>query len=211
LSSAQQCASAADCGQPIPGSSCGCTRDLIARKDANLAPYLEARAKATELGCVTDGGSTCDCPSADGFACIENVCSWNYTNTLPDPTCEPVDAAALCVRGTPTTDGELIEAGDQLQITVRSAGCLSSSCSKVIEASCTIGSGVDFEAKANFCVADTSGSAQACTDDCGTAHADCSFGQALTAGYHQVKLGAMAVGFQVPSKLPLGGLCAGAR
>jgi hypothetical protein len=217
LASAQKCASAADCGQPIPGSSCGCTRDLVARKDADLAPYLALKAKVSEQGCMADGGSTCDCPSANGFACIQNVCGWNYANTLPDPSCEPVEAAELCVRGTPTADGEVIEAGDQLQITVRSGGCLSSSCSKVIEASCTIGSGPTFEAqptfeaKANFCVADTSKSGQACTDDCGTAHANCSFGQALTAGYHQVKLGSIAVGFQVPGKLPLGGLCADAR
>jgi hypothetical protein len=139
------------------------------------------------------------------------VCGWNYTNTLPDPTCEPVDAAELCVRGTAIADQEVIEAGDPLEITVRSGGCLSSSCSQVIEASCTIGSGLDFEAKANFCVADSSKSGQACTDDCGTAHADCSFGQPLTAGYHRVKLGSIAVEFQVPSKLPLGGLCASAR
>ena len=211
LVSAQKCASAADCGQPIPGSSCGCTRDLVARKDANLDPYLDLRAKASEQGCMLDGGSTCDCPSADGFACIENVCAWNYTNTLPDPTCEPVEAAELCVRGAVTADGEMLEAGDSLKITVRSAGCLSSSCSKVIEASCTIGSGVNFDAQANFCVADTSKSGGACTDDCGTAHADCSFGQPLMAGNHQVKLGSIAVGFQVPSKLPRGGLCAGAR
>jgi hypothetical protein len=209
LVSAQKCASAADCGQPIPGSSCGCTRDLVARKDANLAPYLDLRAKAYEQGCVSEAGSTCDCPNADGFACIENVCGWNYTNTLPDPTCEPVPAAELCVRGAVTADGEVLEAGDPLQITVRSGGCLSSSCSKVIEASCTIGAGVNFEAQANFCVADTSKSGQACTDDCGTAHADCSFGQPLSAGTHHVKLGSLALGFQVPSKFPLGGLCVG--
>ena len=69
----------------------------------------------------------------------------------------------------------------------------------------------DFDVKANFCVADTSKPGQACTADCGTAHADCSFGQPLAAGEHQVKLGTIVVGFQVPSKLPLGGLCAGTR
>jgi hypothetical protein len=211
LSSVQKCTAAADCGQPIPGSSCGCTRDLVARKDADLTSYLDLRSKVSELGCATDGGSTCDCPSADGFACINNVCGWNYANTLPDPTCEPVEAAELCVRGKAGTDGEQIAAGDPLQVTVRSGGCLSSSCSKVIEASCAIGSGVNFDVQANFCVADTSKQGQGCTDDCGTANAECSFGQPLTAGYHQVKLGSIALGFQVPSKLPLGGLCASTR
>jgi hypothetical protein len=211
LSGVQRCASPADCGQPIPGSSCGCTRDLVARKDAELSTYLAERAKVSELGCATEGGSTCDCPNADGFACINNVCGWNYVNVEPEPACQPYDAAELCLRGTKTTDGELIAAGDPLQITVRSSGCLSSSCSKVVEASCTIGASGVFDVTANFCVANTSKPDQACTDDCGTAHADCSFGQPLTAGDHQVNLGSIAVGFQVPSKLPLGGLCVSTR
>lgn len=211
LSSVQTCMSAADCGQTIPGSSCGCTRDLVARKDADLSSYLAQRAKVSELGCATDVGSTCDCPNADGFACIKNVCAWNYVQVEPDPVCQPYDAAELCVRGKTTADGELLAAGDPLQITVRSSGCLSSSCSKVVEASCTISSSAAFDVKASFCVADTSKPGQACTADCGTAHADCSFGQPLTAGEHQVKLGSIAVGFQVPSKLPLGGLCANTR
>jgi len=213
LSSVQMCTSAADCGQPILGSSCGCTRDLVARKDADLSSYLAQRAKLSELGCASEGGSTCDCPVAQGFDCIDNVCSWNYLNVEPppDPTCEPYDAAELCVRGTATADGESIAAGDPLQITVRSSGCLSSSCSKVVEASCTIASNAAFDVKANFCVANTAKPGQGCTGDCGTAHADCSFGQPLTAGEHQVKLGSIAVGFQVPSKLPIGGLCANTR
>jgi len=213
LASIQKCTAAADCGQPIPGSSCGCTRDLVARKDANLAPYLEQKAKVAELGCETDGISTCDCPSTNGFACISNVCTWNYAKVEPepDPVCESYEAAELCVRGKASGDGEVIAAGDPLQVTVRSSGCLSSSCSKVVEASCTIASSADFDVKANFCVANTAKPNQGCTADCGTAHADCSFGQPLTAGEHQVKLGSIAVGFQVPSKLPIGGLCAGIR
>jgi hypothetical protein len=213
LSSVQKCTSAADCGQPIPGSSCGGTRDLVARKDADLSSYLAQRAKVTELGCASEGGSTCDLPTADGFACISNVCAWNYVNVEPepDPACEPYYAAELCVRGTATSDGELVSAGDPLQITVRSSGCLSSSCSKVVEASCSISSSAAFDVKAKFCVANTAKPDQGCTADCGTAHANCSFGQPLTAGEHQVKLGSIAVGFQVPSKLPLGGLCAGTR
>ncbi|MEO6599951.1 MAG: hypothetical protein ABIQ16_08785 [Polyangiaceae bacterium] len=215
LASVQKCKSAADCGQPIPGSSCGCTRDLVARKDADISPYLAQKARVFDLGCASEGGSTCDCPNADGFACVDNVCSWNYVTVEPepepDPTCAHYDPASLCVRGTATTDGELIAAGDPLQITVRSSGCLSSSCSKVVEASCQVSSGASFDVQANFCVSNTEKPGQGCTADCGTAHADCSFGQPLTAGEHQVKLGAIVVGFQVPSKLPLGGLCASLR
>jgi hypothetical protein len=209
LATIQACKTAAECGQVIKGSSCGCTRDLVARNDANIAPYLALQSKAGELGC--SGGSTCDCPNADGFACINNTCSWNYVDITPDPVCQQYDPGELCVRGTPTTDGEVIAAGDPLQITVRSKGCLSSSCSKVQEASCTIGMGSGFEVKANFCIADTSKPGQGCTADCGNANAECSFGQPLKAGEHKVTLGSIAVGFQVPSKLPFGGLCAGSR
>ncbi|HKO52926.1 MAG TPA: hypothetical protein VJV79_34695 [Polyangiaceae bacterium] len=213
LNSVQKCTSAAECGQPIPGSSCGGTRDLIARKDADLSSYLAQRAKVAEVGCASEGGSTCDLPYADGFACIKNVCGWNYVTVEPDPApaCESQEPAELCVRGKATADGELVAAGDPLQITVRSSGCLSSSCSKVVEASCTIASGAAFDVKANFCVANTAKPGQPCTADCGTAHADCNFGQPLTVGEHQVKLGSIAVGFQVPSKLPIGGLCASIR
>jgi hypothetical protein len=89
LASVQKCMTAGDCAQPIPGSSCGCTRDLVARKDADLSSYLALRAKSAELGCDTGGGSTCDCPNAEGFACINNVCAWNYVNVEPppDPAC----------------------------------------------------------------------------------------------------------------------------
>ena len=211
LASVQKCDSAADCGQRIPESSCGCTRDLIARNDADLSSYLAQRSKVRELACETEGGSTCDCPNADGFACIDHVCGWNYVSVEPEPTCAHVDAAELCVRGTKSGDGEVLRAGDPLQVTVQSGGCLSSSCSKVVEASCTIGSSPGFEVEANFCVANTAAPGTACTADCGVAHADCSFGQPLTAGEHQVNLGSITVGFQVPTVLPRGGLCARAR
>lgn len=211
LASVQRCESAAECGQRIPGSSCGGTRDLIARKDADLTRYLAQRGRVAELGCASEGGSTCDLPAVNGFACLDHVCGWNYVDVEPRPTCERFEAAELCVRGTPAMDSESIAPGDQLQVHVRSAGCLSSSCSKVIEASCKIDSGAGFDVEANFCVANTEQPGQGCTDDCGTAHADCSFGQPLTAGEHQVRLGSIVVGFQVPGKFPLGGLCASSR
>lgn len=213
LSSAQRCMSAADCGQTIPGSSCGCTRDTVARNDADLTSYLAARAKAVELGCLKEAGSTCDCPQADGFACINNVCGWNYVTEEPPPVpeCKPYAPGELCVRGAPTSDGELLAEGDPLRVTVRSSGCFSGSCSQVVRAACMISGGSAFNVAADLCVADTSKPGKACTDDCGWATADCSSGQPLTVGEHQVKLGSIAVGFQVPSKLPLGGLCAGTR
>lgn len=207
LASVQQCSTAADCGQPITGSSCGCTRDLVARKDADLGHYLDLQQRASEL--CGAGGSTCDCPSADGFACVNDRCAWNYTTTEPDPVCQKYEANHLCVRGTATADGEVLAVGDILNVTVQSSACLSSSCDKVQAAECAITERDGFDVDASFCVATTVAPGQGCTDDCGRARAGCSFGQGLTAGEHQVRLGSIVVGFQVPTKLPRGGLCAG--
>jgi hypothetical protein len=208
LASIQQCSTAADCGQPIKGSSCGCTRDLVARKDADLERYLELQQSALET--CGFGGSTCDCPEADGFACVNERCAWNYTGEAePEPACQKYEGGRLCVRGTPTTDGEVLTVGDVLTVTVQSKGCFSSSCSKVHTAECSISEGDGFDVAASFCVADTGAPGQPCTADCGNVHADCSVGEGLSAGEHQVRLGSAVVGFQVPTKLPLGGLCAG--
>jgi hypothetical protein len=205
LASVQRCSTAADCGQPIAGSSCGCTRDLVARNDADLDRYLDLQQSASELCDV--GGSTCDCPEADGFACVNQRCTWNYTT--PAPVCEKHEGGRLCVRGTPAGDGEVLAVGDVLTVTVQSQGCFSSSCSEVHAAECAITAGDGFDVAASFCVADTAASGEACTDDCGHVAADCSFSQGLGAGEHQVRLGSVVIGFQVPTKLPVGGLCAG--
>jgi hypothetical protein len=211
LARVQQCSTAADCGQPISGSSCGCTRDLVARKDADLKHYMELQQSASELCGL--GGSTCDCPAADGFACVNERCAWNYTTTEPepDPVCQKYEGSRLCVRGTATADGEVLAIGDILSVTVQSNGCFSSSCTKVHAAECAITDGNGFDVAASFCVAETAAPGQGCTDDCGSVHADCSFGQGLAAGEHQVRLGSVVVGFQVPTTLPLGGLCAGSE
>jgi hypothetical protein len=209
LAKVQRCSTAAECGQPISGSSCGCTRDLVARKDADLDRYLDLQERAAEL--CGAGGSTCDCPEADGFDCVNQRCAWNHTTTEPEPVCEKLEGSRLCLRGTPTADGELLEEGDILSVTVQAPGCFSSSCTKVHAAKCAVTEGDGFDVAASFCVADTSVPGQGCTADCGNVHADCSFGQGLSAGDHQVRLGSVVVGFQVPTKLPLGGLCAGSQ
>lgn len=73
------CTRASDCGQPLVGTSCGCTRDLVARADADTTRFYAILDRADELGCEPPGGvSTCDCPAAEGFACVANQCTWNY-------------------------------------------------------------------------------------------------------------------------------------
>jgi hypothetical protein len=74
----QSCTQDADCGQVLTGTSCGCTRDLVARLGADTARFYDLQERQGELGC---GGliSTCDCPRADGFACVNRTCSWDYS------------------------------------------------------------------------------------------------------------------------------------
>lgn len=77
LASLQACRTDADCGTELRGTSCGCTRNLVARADADLTRFSRIQAQLSAAEC---GGfiSTCDCPPADGFACSEGRCTWNY-------------------------------------------------------------------------------------------------------------------------------------
>jgi hypothetical protein len=73
------CTADADCGQVLTGTSCGCTRNWVAAHDADLATWNELRDLAGEMQCSLPGMiSTCDCPPADGFACHDGTCTWNY-------------------------------------------------------------------------------------------------------------------------------------
>jgi hypothetical protein len=93
LEKVRSCGSDDDCGQVIKGSSCGCTRDLLARKDADLTRLSYLRRAARELleparrppqQCLgLTLVSTCDCPETDGFACVDKLCTWNYTEKPP--------------------------------------------------------------------------------------------------------------------------------
>lgn len=78
----QFCTRASDCGQVLLGTSCGCTRNLIARGDVSADRFYEILARGQTLDCSDLGfGTTCDCPPADGFACVQNRCTWNYTGS----------------------------------------------------------------------------------------------------------------------------------
>lgn len=82
LASIQSCSSDAECGQELVGTSCGCTRNLVARAGADTARFESIQASLAQAQCdslVT----TCDCPPADGFVCSAGRCSWNYTGVSP--------------------------------------------------------------------------------------------------------------------------------
>jgi len=77
FSMAQYCEDASEC-QAVPGTSCGCTRNLVVNGANDLTTFdavLEGKNSVCEP-IIT----TCDCPLADGFKCENNRCQWNYTN-----------------------------------------------------------------------------------------------------------------------------------
>ncbi len=78
LSALQSCSVSADCGQVLEGTSCGCTNELVARKNADVARFRSLQARGDELECPGVAGE-CSCPAADGFVCTNGVCGWNYT------------------------------------------------------------------------------------------------------------------------------------
>ncbi len=74
----RSCEDDAECGQVLTGTSCGCTRNWVARNDADISNWESIREEAAEEGCSIGGISTCDCPPALGFRCDAGVCNWNY-------------------------------------------------------------------------------------------------------------------------------------
>ena len=75
--SIQSCTEDAECGQVLTGTSCGCTRNLVARNDADTTGFYNLQGQLGAMSCDL-GGGTCDCPEADGFKCEDSVCTWNY-------------------------------------------------------------------------------------------------------------------------------------
>jgi hypothetical protein len=74
----RSCGSDSECGQALQGTSCGCTRDWVARSDADTTCFYDLIEQAGALQCELPLGSTCDCPEADGFVCDAGICNWNY-------------------------------------------------------------------------------------------------------------------------------------
>jgi hypothetical protein len=204
LQAIQRCSVDSECGQPLQGTSCGCTRDLVARLDADTTRFNELLTTQIDGRTCSNFGSECDCPRADGFECRDNQCNWRYV--ADPPTCENATIGMLCVVG---PDDGMLDVGDPLTIMVGASGCYSSSCTKTVIGECAVGevSGGDYVATAQICLnVDSSGD---CTDDCGGAGSPrCESEPTLTAGTHTVRLGAFSVTFDVPSSLS-GASCSG--
>lgn len=209
IDSIQACESDDECGQPLQGTSCGCTRNLVARKDADIGRFEELR---DEHGARCDGGlvSTCDCPEANGFKCSSNRCGWNYQN---QGACTETPPGQLCLKRDAGALGATLEVGEKLAIQVQPKGCFSSSCTETRISTCSLeAEGANFVAKAQFCMADTSVQGGGCTADCsGGFAAECETEVELTKGEHTVTLGDMSLTFTVPGTIPEDAVCSGDR
>jgi hypothetical protein len=101
----QACSVDADCGQVLTGTSCGCTRDLVANVTADVSLFEELWAEGQAEECDVGGTSVCDCPEAAGFRCDDGTCAWNYVSDWPYlPSCsadlgDPYDLTNVVLEG----------------------------------------------------------------------------------------------------------------
>lgn len=104
----QSCTDWSECGQVLTGTSCGCTRNWVARTDADTTTFYTLQAEAADAECEL-GGSTCDCPEAYGFDCVDAVCTWDYTtNNYGIPDCDGDRGAAMDINSASVVGDELI-------------------------------------------------------------------------------------------------------
>lgn len=114
LTTIRACTDDDECGQVLTGTSCGCTRNLVARNDADTTAYyalLATRADECDFG--LDG--SCDCPEADGYDCDGGQCTWNYVDRANLRPCSTAE-------GLPYTLDAASIAGDTLTAEVRVSG-----------------------------------------------------------------------------------------
>lgn len=74
----RSCDEDSECGTELTGTSCGCTRNWVARLDADTTTFYALMEEGSAMECELAGDSTCDCPEVDGYACVDHVCTWNY-------------------------------------------------------------------------------------------------------------------------------------
>ena len=123
-----------------------------------------------------------------------------------DETPAPAD---LCVRGEQGPSGEQLVPDRPVRFELRPAGCYSSSCTQVVDASCSVmRAGPELAVSTNFCLDIESDPTVPCNDDCGGGGLAACSSEALPAGGYSVTAGAFTVLFTLPMSLPAGGLCA---
>ncbi len=90
--SAMTCSRDDECGQVLPGTSCGCTQNWIARLDADTTVFYALLEQAATLECELYMTSNCDCPAVYGYVCAESTCGWDTVS--PYPACRAGDGDA---------------------------------------------------------------------------------------------------------------------
>lgn len=103
------CDDFSDCGQVLTGTSCGCTRNWVARNDADGTAFYALQGEAGEKECAF-GTSVCDCPAAYGFECEAGTCSWDYDEGSWLPDCQADHGATTTIEGISVGNDELLVA-----------------------------------------------------------------------------------------------------
>lgn len=111
----RSCTDDAQCGLVLTGTSCGCTRDWVARRGVDTAGFYALIDEALGLGCDLGLTSTCDCPEAEGFDCAGGTCTWDYVDPDALPACRADDGDPYTVEGASI-------AGSLLAVTVSASG-----------------------------------------------------------------------------------------
>ena len=76
--SARACTNDSDCGQALRGFGCGCSNDLVARKNADTTGIYALLALAEEYSCAPSQPiTTCECIPATDSVCTRGYCEWD--------------------------------------------------------------------------------------------------------------------------------------
>ena len=106
----RSCTTDAECGQVLAGTSCGCTRNWVARNDADLTTFDALMAEAGTEQCDLGTDSVCDCPATAGFRCDDaGQCNWNYVDDYDYlPQCTTAAGDAFTVTSASLDGDELV-------------------------------------------------------------------------------------------------------
>jgi len=130
---------------------------------------------------------------------------------------ESLEVAELCILGLPvpmaTIPTAVLQPDTPLEFRLRPAGCFSSSCTQIFRANCSVLGleGNTLDLNADFCVAEDRQAGAACTPDCNLGFdAVCNYFPGLPEGSYKATVDGLELSFQIPSGVPLDGLCVGA-
>ncbi|MCO4763578.1 MAG: hypothetical protein KC502_18855 [Myxococcales bacterium] len=209
-------------------ADCGASPSCAPLFAHDPAPVCANKPSATKTfaGCMKSDqgcGDALTCASKDGkLSIFMSTClgegfvaeKWETCcKSGGDDGCDKGNAANLskvCVR--PKNGGKDFKAGEAVEVVVYPKGCMSSSCTKVHKATCTVsGKTTKLSVAGQICLEGTGGPGQPCTADCnGGGYATCS-SEVLAAGDYTLTLDKTSVNFKVPSSMKIGGVCAGTQ